>query len=482
MLFRRRLSYGQDGNVLLGALGVIVVLSVVAGNVLLSSTTRYNVTSSQLRSWKDALTAAETGGDVAYAEVRKTILDPTNAFAGWTTSGGVKISPNLTFGRDNHVTSSRVDAFYTDPITGNDWYRIRVRGTTPVKGLKRTGMDSRLSENTKGDSLLRKIDFNYDHFIATYGPAGDGTGKQIVPVAFPQITRRVELIVAPVTPFEAAIKASGSFYGLGSAAQIDSFNSANGPYQFVANNPGHPLFPDSRSGHVQIGTGVATVMGWIYGNLATNGGTVRRTEYVSGTIDNNVPFTLPPYKMPSMPLPQPSPTNITGNVTINPPGAATAANPTYYVVSSLRGDLTINAFGSNTPTHVAIRVTGDITGKVRVKPEVRAKIFFDGNVDLKTRDIVNESGIPARLQFYGISPTAAGVTQTISLTPPGNFAATFYAPTADFSMNGNPDITGAMVCRSFYGNGNTSWHYDRALDSEGEAVDYRIISYVEDTR
>jgi type II secretory pathway pseudopilin PulG len=59
---------------------------------------------------------------------------------------------------------------------------------------------------TRGDSLLRKIDFNYDHFIATYGPNGDNLRKAIVPVSKPQITRRVELVAAPVTPFEAGHK------------------------------------------------------------------------------------------------------------------------------------------------------------------------------------------------------------------------------------------------------------------------------------
>jgi len=29
---------------------------------------------------------------------------------------------------------------------------------------------------------------------------------------------------------------------------------------------------------------------------------------------------------------------------------------------------------------------------------------------------------------------------------------------------------------------NVHWHYDRILDSEGDAVDYRIVSYVEDIR
>ena len=56
------------------------------------------------------------------------------------------------------------------------------------------------------------------------------------------------------------------------------------------------------------------------------------------------------------------------------------------------------------------------------------------------------------------------------------------APSANFTINGGPDITGAIVCKNFYANGNIHWHYDRRLDTEGVAVDYRIVSYVEDIR
>jgi len=50
---------------------------------------------------------------------------------------------------------------------------------------------------------------------------------------------------------------------------------------------------------------------------------------------------------------------------------------------------------------------------------------------------------------------------------------------ANFTINGGPDITGAIVCKNFYANGNVHWHYDRELDHLGDAVDYRILSYVE---
>jgi hypothetical protein len=474
----------RQANVLLCVLCTILVVSLIGGNVLLNCVTRYNTAASQVRSWKESLDAAEAGGDIAYAEIRKTILDPTNAFSpsgGWTYSGGVYTNSGVTFGRDNLSTSSKVDLFYYDS-NGNPWYRIRTKGTSPVTGLRRITMDDRMGVGTRGDSLLRKIDFNYDHFVATYGPNGDNVGKTLLPVTTPQITRRVELVAAPITPFEAAIKDAGTFYGLGNAAQIDSYNSANGAYYFCANNPSDPHYADSRSGNVEIDSAVATIRGMLYGNLYTNGGTVVRSSQVTGAIDNNVPFTLPPFKMPTdLPLPQNSPTKANGNTTINPPAAGAPQSPTFYLFSSFNGNLTVNPYGSSM-TYVAIHTTSDITGTIDVKPNVHLVIYFDGNINVKARDLTNESGIAANLQLYGISPTDPSVNQTIDISSPGNFAATIYAPSAAYTMNGNPDITGALVCKSFYGNGNTSWHYDRQLDHEGDAVDYRIVSYVEDTR
>lgn len=480
MKIEKRLS--EEGNVLICALCTVLIISLIGSNVLLNCTTRFNVASSQVRSWKEALFAAEAGGDIAYSEIRKTVLDPTHAFSGWTNSGTIHASPVTTMGSNQLVTSAVVDLFYYDPATGNPWYRSRTKGTAPVTGLRRTGMDDRMGVGSRGDSLLRKIDFNTDHFIATYGPNGDGIAKAIVPVPGAQITRRIEQISAPVTPFEAAIKCTGTFYGLGSAAMVDSFNSKNGPYYFAANNPADPHFSDSRSGSVQIGTAVMEVNGMLYGNVSTNGGTIRPSQYITGTIDNNVPFTVPPYKMPiDFPAPQPSPTSVTSTVSITPPAAGTAAMPNYYLLSSLSGKLIINPVGSE-QTYVAIHVTSDMTAHINVKPNVHVKIFVDGNMSVKGRDIDNESGLAANLQYYAISPPDPATPQYIHIDPPGNFAATFYAPSADVVLHGNPDLTGAIVCKTFYGNGNTSWHYDRALDNEGDAVDYRIASYVEDIR
>lgn len=497
---------GEQGNVLICALCTIMIISLIAANVLQNCTTRFNVSSSQVRSWKESLFAAEAGGDIAYAEVRKTVLDPTHAFAGWSNSGAKKLSPVTTFGANYLVTSTVVDSFYTDPA-GNPWYRARTRGTAPVMGLKRTGMDDRMGAGSRGDSLLRKIDFRTDHFIATYGPNGDGVDKATVPVANPQITRRIEQISAPITPFEAAIKANGTFYGLGSAAFVDSYRSSAGPYDAnVKNNPSDPRYVDSRSGTVEINSAVATIQGSIYGNLYTNGGLVtKKTASVSGVIDNNVPFSLNTLEMPNSSGWNyvAAPNAVTPNTTINAPmvnGAprpGTPSSPNYYLISYFvnNGDLTVNPAvinGSPQDTYVIVSVTGDIGNNtssqptITVPPFVHLKIYFTGNFQTKAENIINTSGYAGNLQIYALSPSDPSVQQTIDLNSGGGsnsgFSAVFYAPSANFTINGAPDITGAVVCKNFYANGNVHWHYDRRLDTEGVAVDYRIVSYVEDIR
>src|SRR5882757_7472877 len=198
-------------------------ISLIAANVLLNCTARYNQASNQVRSWNEALYAAESGGDMAFAEIRKTLPGASPSpipWTGWTNSGTTYVSPVTgsaslpwTFGSDNLQVQTVVETCYFDssgvfhlganPTGAWPWYRIRSKGTSPLQGLKRTGMDDRLSNGNRfaangatrgdGDTLLRKIDFQYDHFTATYGPTGDGTNKAIVAVSpAPQLSRRVE--------------------------------------------------------------------------------------------------------------------------------------------------------------------------------------------------------------------------------------------------------------------------------------------------
>ena len=520
----------EKGSTIICVLATILILSLIGANVMLNCTTQYNAVAKQVDGWKLALSAAEAGGDIAYSEVRKIALNGTLfASAGWgtpaaspaptpcsapspaPTPGGswdYTLSP---FGPGNSLSAKvTVDNFTNVASPGNQpipVYRIRSVGTARVFGLRRTGMNDAMvaglsnfsssgAPRGDGDSLLRKIDFNYRHFLTTYGNgdknfnniasynvAADASGNPLA-----EVSRRIELIAVPqMLSFTGSLRVGNSFDGPGSAGVVDSYDSRNGPYTFVANNPASPYYADSRNGDVSVGTASFAEGGPIYGNVTTNGGNVTHSATsISGTIDNAVPFTIPPLVKPAYP---------TGFIlgvgttpTITPARAVgTPGSPNFYVYSGLTS-LTINAVGG-AETYVTVVVNGDV-GPITINNHVNAKIYFTGNLSAKANELVNnnvDNAVPTNssraghMQIYGVSPTN-GSTQTIAIAPPGSIAATIYAPSADISLTGNPDWYGAIVARSFSGNGNTGFHYDKAIAGEGALTDYRVASYIEDVR
>jgi hypothetical protein len=522
------------GSALISVLLTIFILSLIGATVLLNCATRYNVVSKQVKGWKEALYAAEGGGDIAFAEVRKLVKNPSGAFSGWTSgvpAPGPSSNGPYTFGQSNSLsTTVTVDRLQPTPNpNGVFCYRIRATGTAKLSGLPRTGLDSALTANGthfaansatrgNGDTLLRKIDFQYDHFKATYGD-GDMNNPTLQTVQYPQITRRVELIAAPqMQTFTGSLMVSGAFNGPGSAGVVDSWDSKRGAYTFVANSPASPYYADSRNGDVSVGSTSFTEGGPIYGNVTTNGGNVTHSgTNISGTIDNNVPFTIPPLVIPNTGVGTGFTTGsgTTLDLSTAPAGTGTTPGaPAQYVYSSLSGGLTINgqtgtnpllpSYGKPIETYVTIVVgsagstTGNI-GPITVGAGVNAKIYFTGSMNIKASDLVNNNvdgavglwnadGTPSidysragHLQFYGISPTD-GSMQSIAIAPPGNLYATIYAPSGDISLTGNPDWFGAIVAHSFTGNGNTGFHYDKEIAGFGVPIDYKIASYIEDIR
>ncbi|MEY2485552.1 MAG: hypothetical protein QOH39_1200 [Verrucomicrobiota bacterium] len=522
----------QSGNTIIAALTVITILSFVAANVLMNCTTRYNTTSKQVKTWKEALYAAEAGGDVGFNEIRKKLNNPGMEFSstnGWsspapspapTPASSPSPAPSpaswyngslQAFGESNSLSATvTVDQFTATPAP---CYRVRSVGTARLSGLARVGMDDRMNPTTKGDSLLRKIDFRYDHFRAAYGN-GDLIGASATPIATAQISRRVELIVVPIMPIEAAIKTSGGFTGPGAAGVVDSYDSKNGAYK--GSNPASPYDTDAHDGDVVVGNSTFNSPGYIYGDVTTNGGHAATTD-CSGVVDNNVAFTIPPQASPT-PSGLPASTYyFPGSTTITPSPpplvAPSPAAPVYKTITSFEdtnapwyrynagaADLTINSLtigGTARETYVNVLVVGDVTSSVTVGKGINARIWFTGNVSFKGKDFTNSNvdgssspdpngnatSNPSRaghVQFYGVSPASG--TQNISLTSPGSVYAMFYAPGADISQNGNVDVYGAAVCKSYTGNGNTAFHFDKELGAFGKPLDYRVASYVEDVR
>jgi hypothetical protein len=547
-----------NGNVLICALCTIVIISLIGANVLVNCTRHYNITAKQLKAWKEALYAAEAGGDAGFDEVRKA-LDPINLpfiTDGWAVAPSPAPTPGpawtktiSSFGQAGSLSTTVT----IDKLTDNTgtipaaipYYRIRSVGTARLFGLPRTGLSDQLytgaphfgansASRGVGDTLLRKIDFNYDHFKATYGD-GDGNNIGLSTVAYPQITRRIELIAVPkYFVFSGAMRVVNMFDGPGSGGFIDSYNSKNptnpnpsspkvvnndvpGPNttSYYGSNPANSTYlADAHDGDVSVGTKNFAVGGPIWGDVVTNGGNVTHSGYqVSGIIDNNVPFTVPPLSAP----------DTTGFTAVNAgTGTVTAigtseSSPTGFIYSGISGSKTIKNGNASSPTfpyaYAKIVVNGDITGKIAIEKGVTAEIWFTGNVKVKGEDLDNQNvdrgtqtanpgnaGVPpsipptpaddpnpsrvGHLKFFGISPTIPGSTQTIEIDSHGNVFATFYAPSADITLTGDGDVFSAIVARSFSGNGDIGFHYDKALNQVdmGVATDYQIASYVEDVR
>jgi hypothetical protein len=385
-----------------------------------------------------------------------------------------------------------------------------------------------------GDTLLRKIDFNYDHFKASYGD-GDGHGLSLTSVLNPQITRRIELVAVPkYYVFGGAMRVVNAFNDPGTGGFVDSYNSKNptnpnpgnpkvindhtpGPNttSYYGSNPSNSTYlADAHDGDVFVATKSFTEGEPIWGDVTTNGANVTHSGYqISGTIDNNVPFTIPLLSAPDT-------TGFTamssGNGTITATGTSDSS-PTGFVSSGISGAITITNGNAASPTfpyaYAKVVVNGQITGKITVEKGVTAEIWFTGDMNVKGEDLDNQNvdrgtqtanpgsvGVPplipptpaddpnpsrvGHLKFFGISPTTPGDTQSIEIDSSGNVFATFYAPSADFTLKGNADVFSAIVARSFSGTGNARFHYDKALNQVeiGVVTDYQIVSYVEDVR
>src|SRR5437763_7405742 len=339
---KTQVHHGDNGNILICALCTIVIISLIGANVLVNCTRYYNITAKQLKAWKEALYAAEAGGDAAFDEVRKA-LDPINL--SFTTDGWVSASPSpspgpawtktiSSFGQGGSLSTTVTIDKLTDntgtiPAT-TPYYRIRSVGIARLFGLPRVGLSDQFfaggpnfvansASRGVGDTLLRKIDFKYDHFKATYGD-GDGINFVLSPVIYPQITRRIELVAIPkYFVFSGAMRVVNMFDGPGSAGFIDSYNSKNptnpnpsspkvvnndipGPNttSYYGSNPANSTYPaDAHDGDVSVGATNFAQDRPIWGDVTTNGGNVTHSGYtISGTIDNNVPFTVPPLAAP----------------------------------------------------------------------------------------------------------------------------------------------------------------------------------------
>src|SRR5205085_9416240 len=99
--------------------------------------------------------------------------------------------------------------------------------------------------------------------------------------------------------------------------------------------------------------------------------------------------------------------------------------------------------------------------------------------------LVNTNDQPGDLMMYGITPTGSGTSRTFALGGNSLLSAAVYAPDFDVQINNGGtrgSVFGSFVGKTVKMTGVTDLHYDEALGSGGTINNYKIVSWVEDTR
>lgn len=526
------LSNREAGSAIVAALILVGILGFLAATIFLKAMPAYR-SSYQASAWHEARLASDAGIDFGMAAIQNSLPQPdAYAWPGWTLSDGSAITsktdqprmirpPSNTLahlGDGNArpaITQVAIDVLTRDDnVSRNPWFRIRSTGSADVPS-------SQLSLD-KRDLLLRRMTLQKRH-----------------------ITRTVEVIARPVYLWEYALKTRGSMVlGGGTSWIIDSYDSRYstltadhrgstggmydptkaGAFGNIASNLTRPA--DSPYG-VLIDAESALVRGEVQTHGGDNPDTtanenVEQADRIDPSkITSEFDETLLPPENPTLPgdptltrrittpwssadvtnpsLSNPLPSTYTradgstaGNsvtnpvrIKLDPPGNQT------------QGGFSVAAPSPSTASRFveiyidATLILGGSIPDIQVPPNVHAKIFVNGNIDFKNRDInysSSSSRVPGNVEIYGVSTDPLA---RVDSSGNGHLVTVFYGPTYAGHLDGNTEIIGGFVLNTYDiagggGSGGDSvgagFHYDEALGVVGPIQAYKVVGYFEDTR
>jgi hypothetical protein len=524
--FSRTLSDSRvSGSAMLAALITLAALTAVAASVFLSSVPAYRGTY-HASAWQEAKLAADAGVDFAMATLQKTVPNPTAyTWPGWQTEGGGAVPLNYDGVRiytppaDTLVnagdgsTRPRISKVEIDVVTRDDnfaqnaWYRIRATGMAEIPS-------SQLSLD-KRDLSLRRMALQKN-----------------------QVTRTIEVLSRPVYLWEYALKTDGSMIlGGGQDWRIDSYDSrywlypdrsVNGIYNgSVARSFGNVASNLRRPDNSPYGVLIDAEGAAVRGEVQTNGGDNPNTEIHENVEDaENIDPTritdeysevLKPQDPPPWYVASPANAHQTyskGPTTV-PAGNGSTAGSTvdnqYKVVINAQGNQSIGGFTVTNPTpgterFVDIWVNGnvDLNGStIQVEKGVHVNMYLNGDLNFRNQDInyvspdrdpdalTKYSMRPGDLLIYGMKPSTATPAPEVESAGNGHIVAAFYGPQYAGHLDGNSEIMGSFVLKTYDisgggGSGGDSlgagFHYDEALGVVGPVKYYKAVSYFEDTR
>jgi len=479
----------------------------------------------QAAGWQEARLAAESGIDIAIAELNRNATGVVpGKWDGWKQSRGGIIGPAVAATLDQvnsllsllgggitvsepifldnlkvsppggHPAEVDVQLWAVQPTANpyHRWYRIRSMATCELPTPLAVAPES--LEAPLRRYSLRKIRPQL---------RADDVGMAMT-VRTPSVSRIVEVLVEPVLPFELAIFTERSLrLGTSGNWNVDSFDSRDS-----SKSGSGGVYPGRASPLVQANGNIASNRGRpgdalfgplieaqgarVAGGVATNGGddpATRENENIAGAggID---PDRVRDDFFREMPLPaRPS-----SGIVLPPPllglpylaGPETA--PTKYIVTRNLGAFAVAAPPIGERGAVIIMVDGDfdVNGRdLHIPPNVTVQIYVRGNIDFRANAINSGEGSSrraAQLQIYG--EDSGGEPRTLRAHGRASICAAFYGPHYNVRLMDEVEWCGAVAARSFemLGGGQGGVHYDEALGLVGAPIGFRIARYVEDVR
>jgi len=478
----RRQDSTTVGSVLVWTVVIIGILSLIATETLRLVTAKYQ-NALQTSTWQEALLGAESGIDLAIVELRKSLYPiPNHAWEGWGNPPGNEITshelttvPNAGLSGTPMKIDASVDApaQLIDPINSWQYYRIRTVGTIKITG------PARASDNPQ-DTKLRRLSLRWERFtngLLTSKPLDDG----------PQVSRRIEAVVRPVSAFDQAIMSVGVVDLTNQNIVVDSYDSSdptkstNGLYDAAKRQENGDIATDGQlieAGNAQI-----------FGDVATNAGTVSGAANITGI--ERTDFYQEPIPIGTPSWTDSSTASLNGTTTLNAVATKGSVASRYTFSSiSLSGNKTLTLAGNpnGSQTYIEIYVTGDMsvtgTGQIVVEPGVTATIYFAGSVDISGNGVLNSNNQPGDFMLYGIQPPTNS-SEHVNIGGNSQITASIYAPGHDVTVNGsgtNGHVYGSIVGKTVTMTGVSNLHYDERLGSTGVINNYKIVSWFEDNR
>lgn len=486
----------------------MTVLATVAG-VMITRVNNHYRAAYHSTSYEEAFRAAEAGIELAMAAMgearRNNTPFPTTLtyHAGSTPplpthsgDGNTKLFAKVIIAPTQHITPPG-GISPTTPIEKPGWYTIRSTGVAEIPGSNAVTEEASLrtvAGKKNKNSNLRMISFSRDF----------AEGK----LKLPQVFRTVQIVVRPSTSrlFNNAMTSKGAITLTG-GAHVNSFDSDN-----KVKYPGGIFDPENspEQENADIGSDSLGNLSDLGGNVVkgdamSNGGTMQRTEGVTGTKTNNFDPTFQGVTAPDWVI---STTAMTTSQIVPSGFGTTALAPKRYKTTTagmdlgshevlrIQNDNPANPITNVKPTaYVDIWIDGPMKtnshAKLNIDPNVVVRIYVSGQVDVGAQTISNGTGIAANLQIYGIDPPIIPGTNPVQyedrlfdISGQGSFTGVVYAPNFRFDFTGGGHFFGAVVAKTVRMTGHSGFHYDEALGRifNGNVTSYIVQNYMEDVR